>query len=577
MPPNTSTQEGAGLFSLLLPYKWPITLLVLATIIANAFNLWIPKIISAGIDSFARGSYSAHGFIFEFGAAAIGVFLFTSAQNVVQVYAAERVARDLRNKVAVKLSRQENAYIESVTPAKLLTNLTSDTDAVKNFVSLAIASLISSLFLIVGASILLLTIDWKLALVVMCIIPVIAGTFYMVFTRVRKLFRRSQEAIDWLNKVINESILGAALIRLLNAHQPEFDKFVVANAEARDIGLSILRLFATLIPVITFATNLALLLILGVGGRFVILGTMSIGNFTAFNSYLAILVFPIIIIGFMSNVISQASASYARIGEVLNAKETKRGGSDKSDIKGDVEVKDISLNFGERAALKDVSFKVVAGTKTAIIGPTAAGKTQLLYIMMGLISPSSGEIKYDNRLLDSYDPSTFHNQVGFVFQDSIIFNLTVRENIAFSNAASNESIAKAIRTAELDDFITNLPQGLDTVVSERGASLSGGQKQRIMLARALALNPKVLLLDDFTARVDANTEQKILGNLAREYPDLTLISVTQKIAAIEHYDQILLLMEGELLASGTHEELMHKSPEYVQIFESQKSTEQYEK
>jgi ATP-binding cassette subfamily B protein len=153
----------------------------------------------------------------------------------------------------------------------------------------------------------------------------------------------------------------------------------------------------------------------------------------------------------------------------------------------------------------------------------------------------------------------------------------VRENIAFSNAASDESIALAIATAELDDFIGALPQGLDTVVSERGASLSGGQKQRIMLARALALNPSVLLLDDFTARVDNNTETKILANIARNYPNLTLISVTQKISSIEHYDQILLLMEGELLARGTHDELMKTSPEYVQIFNSQRSTEEYEK
>jgi ATP-binding cassette, subfamily B, bacterial len=195
---------------------------------------------------------------------------------------------------------------------------------------------------------------------------------------------------------------------------------------------------------------------------------------------------------------------------------------------------------------------------------------------MGLISPSSGEIQYDRRLLQEYDPVSFHNQVGFVFQDSIIFNLSVRENIAFSAAASDESIAKAIATAELDDFIGSLPQGLDTVVSERGASLSGGQKQRIMLARALALNPSVLLLDDFTARVDNNTEAKILANITREYPNLTLISVTQKISSIEHYDQILLLMEGELLARGTHEELLKTSPEYVQIFNSQRSTEEYE-
>lgn len=576
--PNTTPKQGqGGLFSLLVPYKWLIFVLVFTTLVGNAFNLWIPKIIAAGIDTYARGAFAYEGFIVQFFLVALGVFVFSFFQNITQTYAAERVARDMRNQVAIKLSKQENAYIEKVSPAKLLTNLTSDIDAIKNFVSQAIASLISSVFLIIGASVLLLLINWELALAVLVIVPVIGITFFMVLMRVRKLFRRSQEAIDWLNKVINESILGAALIRLLNAHQPEYQKFIAANTESKNIGMSILRLFATLIPVITFATNLATLVILGLGGDFVINGTMSLGNFTAFNSYLAILIFPIIIIGFMSNVISQAQASYDRVREVLDAPEKKREGTLSIAIKGDIDAKNISLAFGERHALKDISLQVYAGTNTAIIGPTAAGKTQLLYILMGLISPDSGTVQYDRRPLAEYDPISFHNQVGFVFQDSIIFNLSVRENIAFSNVASDESIAKAIATAELGDFIKDLPQGLDTVVSERGASLSGGQKQRIMLARALALDPSVLLLDDFTARVDNNTESKILANIAREYPHLTLISVTQKISSIEHYDQILLLMEGELLARGTHEQLMKTSPEYVQIFNSQRSTQEYEK
>jgi ATP-binding cassette subfamily B protein len=166
--------------------------------------------------------------------------------------------------------------------------------------------------------------------------------------------------------------------------------------------------------------------------------------------------------------------------------------------------------------------------------------------------------------------------VGFVFQDSVLFNLTLRENIAFSNTAGDEALGKAIRTAELQGFIDTLPQRLDTVVSERGTTLSGGQKQRVMLARALALDPKILLLDDFTARVDSNTEAAILKNLEENYPGLTLISVTQKIGSVEHYDQIILLMEGEVLAIGTHEHLLNTSPEYVQIYNSQRSTSHYE-
>ena len=234
------------------------------------------------------------------------------------------------------------------------------------------------------------------------------------------------------------------------------------------------------------------------------------------------------------------------------------------------------MKYGEKAALKDVSLSVKGGTRTAVIGPTAAGKTQLLSLLTGLLRPDEGVVTFDGRPIDDYEKKSLHARIGFVFQDSIIFNLTLRENIAFSEKVSDENLRRAIDTAELADFIAALPQALDTVVSERGSSLSGGQKQRIMLARALALDPTILLLDDFTARVDPATEQKILKNIEKNYPGITLVSVTQKIGAIEHFDQIVLLMEGEVLATGTHEQLMVTSPEYVQIEQSQRSTAAYE-
>ena len=200
----------------------------------------------------------------------------------------------------------------------------------------------------------------------------------------------------------------------------------------------------------------------------------------------------------------------------------------------------------------------------------------MLYVLIGLLNPSSGTVTYDGQPLANYEKEALRRQIGFVFQDSILFNLTLRENIAFSEAISEEALNRAIVAAELQDFIATLPDGLDTIVSERGTSLSGGQKQRVMLARALALQPKILLLDDFTARVDPTTELAILKNIQEQYPDITLISVTQKIGSVEDYHQIVLLMEGEILATGTHAELMSTCPEYVQIYESQRSTNHYE-
>jgi len=580
---NSKDQQITGvkpvkpsIFGVLKPYKLMIFSLITFALLSNAVNLVIPKLISWGIDDFAKGIFSYEKIVIEFLVAALIIFVFTFLQGILQTYASERVARDLRTKLADKISRQSYAFIQQANPSKLLTNLTSDIDSIKLFVSMAIVSLASSIFIIVGASILLISIDWKLALSVLVIIPIIIGAFFFVFRKVRVLFKKSREVIDWLNKVISESIMGAALVRVLNSQMLEYNKFLDANTQAKNLGLSILKLFATLIPIVVFVANMASLVILALGGHYVITGAMSLGDFAAFSSYLVILIFPIIIIGFISNFIVQASVSYGRIYAVLNAEETSDTGTVNTPLQGNIEMQNISVIYGDKPALKNVSLTILPGTKTAVIGPTAAGKTQLLHLLTGLIQPASGSILFDGIDINDYNKETFQHQIGFVFQDSVIFNMSLRENIAFNEKVTDASFAKAIETSELNDFIDALPQGLDTIVSERGTSLSGGQKQRIMLARALALNPKILLLDDFTARVDSQTEQKILDNVTRNYPGITLLSVTQKIASVMDYKQIILLEEGEVLASGTHESLMDTCPEYVQIFNSQRSTNLYE-
>jgi ATP-binding cassette, subfamily B, bacterial len=565
-----------NIFSLLKPYSGLVSVLIVMALLGSATNMLIPKIIAHGIDSFTANKYNTGSVVIQFLAAAAAIFVFTFLQSVFQTYTSERVAKDLRTKLSEKISRQGYSYVLTTNPSKLLTNLTSDIDSMKMFVSMAFVTIISSAFVIVGTAVLLVLINWKLALAVISIVPLIGGTFFIVLRKVRVLFRKSREVVDSLNRIINESIMGSALIRVLNSQQPESIKFLETNLVSRNLGLSILRMFATLIPVIMFVSNMAVVTILALGGHFVVVGTMSLGNFAAFNSYLLLLIFPIIMIGFMSNIIAQASASYARINDVLEAPLPEEAGTITSNIRGDIQLKNVSLFYGDKPILKNISFSIKAGNKTAIIGPTAAGKSQLLYLLTNLISPSSGTIEFDGISTDKYTKEVFHSQIGFVFQDSVIFNMSLRENIAFNDKVTNESLEKAIATAELTDFIESLPQKLDTIVSERGTSLSGGQKQRIMLARALAINPKILLLDDFTSRVDKKTENKILCNLENNYPGLTLISVTQKIAPVRHFEQIILLMEGEVIATGKHNELKESSSEYIQIYSSQRSTHHYE-
>lgn len=553
-----------------------IAWLIVISIGTNALSLFLPKLIATFIDSYLRGTFDLRMLLLQFGGFMLGILFFAALQSSMQVYASERVARDLRSKLADKISRQSYRFIDDKNPSALLTYITSDIDAVKLFVAQTISSLVSSAVIIIGIAIIMLMTDRTLALAVLAIIPIAGTTFFVIIRMVRTFFLQSRAVIDWLNKVINESIVGAALIRVLNSQQFEREKFAHANARARDIGIKILRLFSFMIPVVTFVSSIGTLIVMTMGGYYVINGSMTFGSFVAFNSYITILIFPLLVIGFMSNIIAQAGASYARIHAILAAPDEPAAGSITTPLRGHIDIKDVTVTYGTKYALRHASFSVMPGTKTAIIGPTAAGKTQLLNVISGLITPDTGEVNYDGQPLAAYEPASFYPQIGLVFQDSILFNTTVRENIAFSTTVTDASLQKAITTAALADFLHTLPHGLDTIVSERGTSLSGGQKQRLMLARALALEPKILFLDDFTARVDTQTERTILENIERNYPGLTLISITQKIVPIETYDQIILLMEGEILARGTHAELMHTSPEYVQIYDSQRSTNAYE-
>lgn len=569
-------EKKTKLVGVLKPYKGMVSMLVIIAMTASGINLVIPKIIGSAIDAFSANNFDVGKVITQFLLAATGIFIFTALQGVLQTFTAERVARDLRNKIVAKLSHQSLSFIIGSNPSKLLTNLTSDMDSVKTFVAQAFVAIISSLFVIIGVTVLMLMINLKLALAVLGIVPIIGVAFFIVFRKARVIFRKSRQVIDALNKIINESILGAALIRVLNSQQPENQKFIEKNMKSRDLGLSIVRLFSVLVPSIMFVSNLAIVLILALGGHYVVMDTMTIGDFAAFNSYVVMLIFPVMLIGFMSNVIASATASNDRIQSILSTPPPREEGTIKSEVAGNILLKNVSLTYEDKPILKNVSFSVKAGSKTAIIGPTAAGKSQLLYLLTNLIPADSGTIEMDGIYIDEYARETLYKDVGLVFQDSVLFNMSLEENIGFSKLVTEEALQKAIETAELSNFIESLPQKLETIVSERGSSLSGGQKQRIMLARALTLNPNILLLDDFTARVDQKTEDKILANIQSNYPDLTLISITQKIEPVKDFDQILLLMGGEIIASGQHKDLMKRSPEYIQIYKSQQSTEQYE-
>ena len=560
------------MLQLLRPYKLLIFLVFALGFLSNGASLIFPRLIGEAIDAFDADGLVSRTLVWKFAITIAFVAVLSSCQSLIQIFTSEKVARDLRARISERISHQSCSFITDKDPARLLTNLTSDVDAIKLFVAQAIAGLLSSAVIIVGAGILLVNINWRLALGVLAVVPLIGLTFAFVLVRVRKLFKESREVVDRLNTVIKESILGAALIRVLNRTANEMEKFDTVNLRSHAINLGILAHFAAMIPVVVFVANMGTLVILLLGGRFVLDETMTLGEIASFYSYLGLLIFPIFVIGFMSSIIAQARAAYERVAEVLDAPDGAAEGTVEAALLGKLDVRDLDLSFGDTKVLSGINFGIKPRTRNAIVGPTAAGKTQLLYLLMGLSELESGQIEYDGQ----YRAWELKSQVAMVFQESALFHASLRDNIAFHPSVTEEGMELAIQTAELSDFVKSLPQGLDTLVSERGTTLSGGQKQRVMLARALASNPDILFLDDFTARLDAETEKRVLENLKRNYPKLTLLAVTQRIATIQDYDHILLMMEGEILDRGTHLELMESSTDYQQIYDSQKSTHHYE-
>jgi ATP-binding cassette subfamily B protein len=557
------------------------TLVVLAFSLAgNLLVIALPRIAADELNKIFSGSSDLNDFAKIYLGYMSLILLCAIVLTVLSNIVTENFAAEVRKNLINKVSKFSYKTVNEIGSSKLLTNLTSDVDAVKALFNQGIITIFSSLVLIIGTSVSMLSINRDLALAVIAVIPMLLISFMVIFSFIGKFFEQAQKNLDKLNKVINENIVGAALTKVLNSGLVEINKFFEINEINRKTNLKIVYGFASLIPIITILANLAVLAVVYFGGRNVIdfintIGAegLSPGDYTAFFTYVGMFIGPVMFLGFTASTIARSVASIKRIKEVLDMDERTNTGSQVLEIKGAIKFDNVTYEINNKTLLKDISFEIRPGTKNAIVGPTAAGKTQIFNLIAGLQDPTSGTISIDGTNINDIEIKSFYAQVALVFQDSVIFNTSIKENILFNSEVNEENLTKAIKVAELEDFVAAQDQQENTLISERGTTLSGGQKQRLTLARALAINPKILLLDDFTARVDIRTEKNIIENLDKEFPNLTLLSITQKIESIKDYDQIFLIMEGELIAKGKHSDLLKNSFEYQQIYNSQQTTE----
>jgi ATP-binding cassette, subfamily B, multidrug efflux pump len=560
-------------------YKAEASGAFVALVLSSAASLATPQLIRVAIDG-GIVPRSLRVILLAVGGL-VGAALLRGLFQFLQGYLAERasqgVAYDLRNVLFEKIERLGFGYYDRVETGQLVTRLTSDVEQIRTFAGSGVVQLAAAVVMLVGTATLLFLTDWRLALLSLTIVPVIAVLLLRFVRRIGPLFRGVQQTLGRLNSVLQEDLAGLKVIRTFAREDYERDRYRSVNDELLNKNLETVRAFAGNFPFVFLLANLGTLIIVLFGGLQVIGGRLSVGELVAFNTYLSFLLFPIFTIGFLAAGISRAGASSQRVFEVLDAPLEVQDDPDATSlppIACRVQFDGVGFRYpgSEREVLRDVSFVAQPGQTVAILGTTGSGKSTLVNLIPRFYDVTEGSVRLDGHDVRDVTLASLRSQMGIVLQTSLLFSGIVRDNVAYGRPdATQEEIETAARAARADEFIRELPEGYDTVIGERGVGLSGGQRQRIAIARALLVDPRLLILDDSTSAVDAETEAAIQESLERMMREghRTVFVIAQRISTVRDADLILVLDGGTVAASGTHDELLAESELYNEILGSQ--------
>lgn len=503
--------------------------------------------------------------------------LFTFLQGYLAERASQGVAYDLRDALFARIERLSFSYYDRVQTGQLVQRITNDVEQIRTFAGSGVVQLANAVVMLFGAAALLFYLDWRLALVALAVVPAIALLLIRFVRLIRPLFQEVQQTLGRLNTVLQEDLSGVRVIRAFAREDYETERYRSVNDELLEKNLKTTRVFANNFPFVFLFANVGTLAIVWFGGWQVIGGRLSLGELVAFNTLLGFMLFPILTIGFLSAGISRAGASATRVFEVLDAPLEVTDRPDASPlppIRCRVEFEGVSFRYpgSGRDILRDVSFVVEPGNTVAILGTTGSGKSTLVNLLPRFYDVTEGSVRLDGHDVRDVTLSSLRAQIGTVLQEARLFSGTVRDNVAFGRPdATDEEVEAAARAAQADEFIRDLPDGYETVIGERGVGLSGGQRQRIAIARALLVDPRLLVLDDSTSAVDAETEaaiQETLDRLMRE-EHRTVFVIAQRVSTVRDADLILVLDGGRIAAMGTHDELRRESELYNEILGSQ--------
>ncbi|WP_203248787.1 ABC transporter ATP-binding protein [Sporosarcina beigongshangi] len=555
-------------------YIFGIAMLVFVSLL----QLLPPKIIGIIVDDITLGELTAGGltkWLIILGVAGILMYVARFYWRVMIFGSAVLLSRKMREKLFNHFTRMSPSFYQKRRVGDLMAHATNDINAVQQTAGMGVLTLVDSIstggFVILTMAI---TINWKLTLIALIPLP------FMIFMTgyygklLRNRFRFAQEAFSNLNDKTQESISGIKVIKTFGQQQEDIEDFTNLSTDVVAKNMRVAKIDALFDPTITGIFAISYILSFFFGTKFIMAGDMSIGDMVAFSTYLGLLVWPMLAFGFLFNIVERGNASYSRITELLSIEPEIKdlpGAIDKRP-EGDLYFDIVEFKFpdDERPALYNVHFTLQRGETMGIVGKTGSGKTAILKLLLREFEGYKGSVVYGGSPINQYKQQRLRESIGYVPQDHFLFSTTLSENIAFTNPnIATEKIYEAARLAHIHDDILGFTEGYDTVVGERGVSLSGGQKQRVSIARALIMEPELLILDDSLSAVDAKTEEAILESLKQTRTGETTIITSHRLSAIQHAHKIIVLDEGTIVEAGTHEELIEMDGKYKEMYDLQ--------
>ncbi len=580
------------LFQTLTPYRLQIVALLVCVLAVTATSLVTPSLIRSAIDDgLAKNSPSA---LFSVGLTIVGVGIVRSIFNFARRYLSEWLGNQsgyhLRNALYDKIQRLSFSYHDQIQTGQLMSRCTEDVNSVSRFVGQGAVELINVMLLLAG--IIFLLIRQNVALLLIGLGPLIALAFvtYQLARTVEPLFLRVDQALGDLSAALQENLSGAQVVRAFAREEFEKEKFAKTNRNLYHARVKIVGTWGFFMPTMAILVMFSTALTLWFGGGMVIDGTLTLGTLVAFNVYLLLFAAPVGQLGFIVNAAGEAVAGGQRIFEILDLQEEIKSPAHPiplPTLTGRVTFESVSFSYRrrssaddeERNALHNISFEAQPNQVVALIGPTGSGKTTIINLIPRFYDPASGRILVDACDVREVRLKDLRSQIGIVLQTSLLFSTTIRENIAYGQIdAREEEIIAAANAARAHDFILAFPKGYDTIVGERGVTLSGGQRQRIAIARALLMDPRILILDDSTSSVDMQTEYLIQQALAELMKGRTTFVIAQRLSTVKRADLILVLDDGRIVQRGAHEALLAEGGLYKEIYDLQlKDQEQFRK